>query len=112
MSKLIIALAICVLAVSITHAASTECTICHEVIGAAEQHFKNGEPETTLLTDLTRLCYTYGGEYGINAITACLQIVDAHIDKIYGHFQNGMTPCQICTLAKSCVASDACSDSF
>uniref|UniRef100_A0AC35TVM2 Saposin B-type domain-containing protein n=1 Tax=Rhabditophanes sp. KR3021 TaxID=114890 RepID=A0AC35TVM2_9BILA len=112
MSKLIIALAICVLVISSAYAATPQCAICHEVIKAAESHFKNGEPEISLLTDLTRQCYTYGGQYGMNAITTCLQIVDANIDKIYGHFQNGMTPCQVCNIAKSCVAGDACTDTL
>uniref|UniRef100_A0AC35U0U8 Saposin B-type domain-containing protein n=1 Tax=Rhabditophanes sp. KR3021 TaxID=114890 RepID=A0AC35U0U8_9BILA len=111
MSKFVIVLALCILAVTNILADPTACAICQQVIVKAESNFKNGEPESTLLTDLTRQCYAIAQPYGTQAITTCLQIVNTEIDKIYSHFQAGMSPCTICTAAQSCVPADACGNS-
>uniref|UniRef100_A0AC35U822 Saposin B-type domain-containing protein n=1 Tax=Rhabditophanes sp. KR3021 TaxID=114890 RepID=A0AC35U822_9BILA len=108
MFKFIIVLAICILFITKASADPTECGICSRIMIAAENNFKNGEPESTLLTDLTADCYSIAGFYGPSAISTCLQIINGSIDNIYKHFQAGMKPCDICKLAQSCTAADTC----
>uniref|UniRef100_A0AC35U929 Saposin B-type domain-containing protein n=2 Tax=Rhabditophanes sp. KR3021 TaxID=114890 RepID=A0AC35U929_9BILA len=111
MTKFIILLALTILAVGNIYA-SIDCDICHQIISAAEAHFKNGEPESTLLGDLVSQCKIIGSTYGQQATSICLKVVQQNIDKIYGHFNAGMKPCAICLAAGSCLSSDTCTDSF
>uniref|UniRef100_A0AC35U8J8 Saposin B-type domain-containing protein n=1 Tax=Rhabditophanes sp. KR3021 TaxID=114890 RepID=A0AC35U8J8_9BILA len=111
MSKFIIVLVLSVLAVANIYA-SIDCDICHQVIATAESHFKKGEPESTLLAELTTDCIAMGKTYGQQAVSICLKTVQQHIDRIYYHFENGMTPCTFCRAAESCLPTDACVDSF
>uniref|UniRef100_A0AC35U2C0 Saposin B-type domain-containing protein n=1 Tax=Rhabditophanes sp. KR3021 TaxID=114890 RepID=A0AC35U2C0_9BILA len=110
MSKFIIVLTLCILAVANIYADVTSCGICQQVIASAELNYKNGEPESTLLTDLTRQCYAFAPTYGRQAISTCLQIVNGEIDKIYNYFEEGLKKCAICGYAQACEQTDTCID--
>uniref|UniRef100_A0AC35TKU8 Saposin B-type domain-containing protein n=1 Tax=Rhabditophanes sp. KR3021 TaxID=114890 RepID=A0AC35TKU8_9BILA len=111
MSKFVIILALTILCVANIYA-SIDCDICHQIIQTAESHFKKGEPESTLLGDLVAQCKVIGATYGQQATSVCLKTVQQNINKIYQHFNDGMTPCTFCRAAQSCTTADTCVDSF
>uniref|UniRef100_A0AC35UCR9 7TM_GPCR_Srx domain-containing protein n=1 Tax=Rhabditophanes sp. KR3021 TaxID=114890 RepID=A0AC35UCR9_9BILA len=124
MNKLFIA--ICFLTISSIAAESDSCIICHEVISTAQTKFGNGEPESSLLTDLTSLCYSFGGQVGCTNqfnchnrkdkqftsqdIILCIQLVRAHIDSLYSQFEAGFSACEFCGKNNYCTQYDTCID--
>uniref|UniRef100_A0AC35U816 Saposin B-type domain-containing protein n=1 Tax=Rhabditophanes sp. KR3021 TaxID=114890 RepID=A0AC35U816_9BILA len=90
----------------INAAQSQTCQMCNYIIGIAEQHFKQNEPESDLLTLLTQGCYYLGGVVSGSIIGPCLNLVNGHIDTLYSDFQSGMTAWDLCNQQKLCTSAD------
>uniref|UniRef100_A0AC35UD22 Saposin B-type domain-containing protein n=1 Tax=Rhabditophanes sp. KR3021 TaxID=114890 RepID=A0AC35UD22_9BILA len=84
------------------------CNMCHFIIATGEKAFKNGEPESTLLTNLTRECYAFMSTGSQEPTYICLNLVNKYIDTLYADFTKGVTTCSLCNSGDYCTAKDNC----
>uniref|UniRef100_A0AC35U910 Saposin B-type domain-containing protein n=1 Tax=Rhabditophanes sp. KR3021 TaxID=114890 RepID=A0AC35U910_9BILA len=82
------------------------CNMCNYIIGVAEKHFTQNEPESDLMKLLTQGCYYLGNSGGGQIVGPCLDLIHKNIDTLYSDFQSGMNAWTLCNQQKLCTAAD------